>query len=896
MWRQESENPRHRLGMAGAALGGAVLALLLLSQLFFLERRAEQEAPREPVPPSSPEPASLADDSLGASAQRRTVTSEPQDATRSASTPLVLCVRDATSGARVPDAAVFVEPGTATNDARGGCWRVPASPGVTVHVSARGHFPVELGYRDLLGLAPDPDGEGRAAYLHRAGSLHVTVTDQEGSPVEGAYVRVECWDEAAARAVLPSPQPWPEFQPPWFYKVGASTDWVLRAGTDPSGGLTIPVLPAGRPLQVTASGACVDASEVVTIDPQTLSASLEISARRAMTVTGRVIDHAGRSVAGAMVEIVPEATEIALRRTNGLGEYRFVGVPPRPHVIRSQAPGTQVHVAPPFQPEMRLPDIVLAELVQVSGRVVPPWGGEGSAGCLDLTELDVSAISASGFSFPVPVASDGSFALSIEPGPAELSLRHRWNGQRVGGREVEAPTAGAILEVATGCAVHLQLLAPITPRQAMVHLWPVDVPVSDVVGWFHGRGMGIRQHVAVDAGGGATLSGIAPGRYCLGVRTRDSGSWLPDVRVPPGPPPEEARARLDAAAVAGIVRTPDGEGVAEVRLFLRDWAGGTTFVVSREDGSFDCSGLLPGPALIGPELPGMPARAATGVVLQPGAHERVEIELPATGTIAGRVTRSGTPVSGARIHLVAAEDSNEGRDGHATTNAQGEYVIEGVFPGELRIILVDSDQEGEYLTERGVHVGAGEVEDVSFVLPGKLVACSFREGGRPVGDVEGLVVDRAGRGTGYIRCEVRAGIPEDVLEALARPGAVATVLRRSSTITVAGVTVPATSFVAGVSYTDEGTVVLALHTGTLEVVGASDEPWSRPPVGQVVAIDGEPIEHAIYMRPVLAHGDARPDRVVFRGVPRGATVAVTIGETVEHYDFGQSTTLRVHWP
>ena len=894
MWRRQSENWWHRLGMAGAALGGAVLTLLLGIEIGVLGAREERVVPREQGPASSPEPTSLAEDGLGASAQRLATTPEPQRAFRSASLPLLLCVRDATSGARVPNAAVSVEPGTAISDAPGGCWRVPASAGATVHISAIGYFPWQIGYRDLLGLTPDQDGEGRSAYLHRAGSLHVTVIDQGGTPVEGAYVRVECWDEAAARAVLPGPQPWPEFQPPWFYKATASTDWVILAGTDPQGRLTIPILPAGRPLQVTASGACLNASRVVTIDPQALSASLEISTGRAITVTGRVIDHAGRSVPGVMVEIVPEATDIAVRRTNSLGEYRFVGVPPKFHVIRSRVPGAEVHLAPPFKPEMRLPNIVLAELVQVSGQVVLPWGG-GDSDCFDLTEFDVCAISASGSVSPVPVGNDGSFALSIEPGPAELSLRHRWNGQRVAAREVEAPMADAILEVGTGCAVRLRLLAAVPPRHASVHLWPQDNPLSDVVTWFHDRGRGIRQQVTLDKDGVATLRGISPGSYCLGVRTPDGGSWLPDVNIPSEPPPEEAHSRLDAAAVTGIVRTPDGKGVGEVRLFIRDWAGGSTFVVSRDNGSFDCSGLLPGPVLIGPELPGMPTKVARGVVLRPGVCEPVEIELPVTGTIAGKVTRSGAPVHGAKISLVAAEDSNSGCDGHATTNSQGEYIIAGVFPGEVRISLVVSNPGGEYLIERGIQVAAGEVEDVSFVLPEELVRCSFREGGRPVGDVDSLVVDRAGQGTGFIQCEVELGIPEDVLEALARPGAVGTVIRRSLTSTMAGVTVPATSFVADFAYDEGGGVVFALHTGTLEVVNVSKKPWIRPPVAQVIAIDREPIEHATYMRPVLAYDGARPDRVVFQGVPRGATVAVTIGETVEHYEFGQGITLSVHW-
>jgi hypothetical protein len=146
----------------------------------------------------------------------------------------------------------------------------------------------------------------------------------------------------------------------------------------------------------------------------------------------------------------------------------------------------------------------------------------------------------------------------------------------------------------------------------------------------------------------------------------------------------------DGAPVAGAevswsrertIVTPDGGRISTIDR------GGR--VVADEAGRFRISGLSPGLVL----LAGRASRLASADPMQVpvGIAERVtgvELRLADAGDLEGRVVSAsdGAGIEGAQIELMSPMNGGGGGGAGARTDANGQFVVRGVLPGEYRVL------------------------------------------------------------------------------------------------------------------------------------------------------------------------------------------------------------------
>jgi hypothetical protein len=221
-------------------------------------------------------------------------------------------------------------------------------------------------------------------------------------------------------------------------------------------------------------------------------------------------------------------------------------------------------------------------------------------------------------------------------------------------------------------------------------------------------------------------------------------------------PPAEARTfTLDLhlggtpGAIAGRVVGPDGQPVAGASVSIledtgsgvdpsgeRVGRGANVRLRSDERGLFACADLGPGLRYVVVRARGLPARSAEVVVL-PGRTARVEVALPPTARLHGRILDAGgKPVQGAHITARAAEG---GASTSIGTDADGCYDTGLVPAGHVRVsashksidpIGVELDLAAGADTEWSPVVGALRaihgrlVDEADRALQGVVVRCS----------------------------------------------------------------------------------------------------------------------------------------------------------------------------
>ncbi len=465
-------------------------------------------------------------------------------------------------------------------------------------------------------------------------------------------------------------------------------------------------------------------------------------------VRGVVKDIAGGEIDGALVVAGPgmqwsfTSGARAVARADAEGRFELWTKPGRIELKASAegyAPGVVAATSPSESAEIFLtPESVLV------GRVVHAQTGEG------VPDLQVTA--------------------SVYRNAEAVSVRSDAEGNfRIGGLQPGTYKPSASSDTFFGEApvqVHLGLGQTSEPIEIPVHPFAalegrVAIAGSDegcpdaTVSLMQGTDRAASGHA--DAEGSVVLRHVLPGEYEVVVRCPgmiSEGSY-PELVVT-----NESQTGLvwevrEGLAIRGVVVDPQGKGVGGISVSAsavvdasnaraqttNAWAG-----FSEGDGSFELSGLLPGRydiRVFGEGRP-VPDEPLT-VELDAGADRNdVRIELPASGTVKGRVIDEAGV--GQRDVIVNASQLGKGRGGFggAPTDDEGRFTLENVALGEVRVVAsragkqlrkpgtTDDDVQGELVT-----IAANEVVEVELVVErsdGVITGKVLDEGGAPVDD------------------------------------------------------------------------------------------------------------------------------------------------------------------
>jgi hypothetical protein len=227
---------------------------------------------------------------------------------------------------------------------------------------------------------------------------------------------------------------------------------------------------------------------------------------------------------------------------------------------------------------------------------------------------------------------------------------------------------------------------------------------------------------------------------------------------PPGNPPVKTVTKQVTAPATGVVLTLARNGRIEGRVVdkathdplrafqLLALKSGSTrrpqpHPVSSEDGTFSLD-LEPGSVDLSADAPGYVRAISTGLKIEEGkTTSGIELQLDHGGKITGRVTSNGRPLADANVVAQKTTDARmmasvmmQTDAGSATTDANGEFTLDGVAPGERVLAIskpdfVRKEKSTAVAADRETHV---EVElDRGLELHGRVVD----HDGRPLSDV-----------------------------------------------------------------------------------------------------------------------------------------------------------------
>lgn len=165
---------------------------------------------------------------------------------------------------------------------------------------------------------------------------------------------------------------------------------------------------------------------------------------------------------------------------------------------------------------------------------------------------------------------------------------------------------------------------------------------------------------------------------------------------------------------------------------------------SSDDGTFVLENVPPGDTQVVVNAAGYTSGRVAGLNVEDGKTiSGIEVALDTGSRLTGRVTGpDGQPVSGAVVRQSGEGPMMRMPDGMATTDANGEFAIEALEPGEKTFQISASG----YLTEsRTLTLSGREARlDVQLSSGAKVVGVVVNEAGAPVGDA--TVVVRGGSG------------------------------------------------------------------------------------------------------------------------------------------------------
>ena len=443
-------------------------------------------------------------------------------------------------------------------------------------------------------------------------------------------------------------------------------------------------------------------------------------------IAGRVT-FAGQPVAGASVELDSDLTDAGLlaparRRTGKDGLFDFGSQPPAKFSVAATADGKSPAIV---ETDTRDPNAGSEHLElrlggcdsQLFGHVSDSSGGPIAGAKLCLAPPRASAC----------VASDdgGAYSMCLTPHQSVVAVEARGYGGiydhfEYTGRRVQRDYALTPEATITGRVVRADRNTPVA--HASVRAASTE----------RGLRVGAPGATTTDDEGRFTIAGLAGGRYRVsafaeGLATAEAI----EVNVEPGRPSGELLLRLLAASrLAGVV-TDGRDPVVGATVSLRFGQPESIDAVTQSDGSFIIDPVARGVATVA--VADYDVREPKTVRIDRADLSGVRILVDTMGSIAGRVTKEGKGVPGARTFVSMRLEP-------VYTDADGNYIVHGLAPGHYR-----PSGEDPYTREFGMGtdlmLGKGEHRTgADFEIKWNGVICGnvVEPDGKPVGGVNVL--------------------------------------------------------------------------------------------------------------------------------------------------------------
>ena len=423
------------------------------------------------------------------------------------------------------------------------------------------------------------------------------------------------------------------------------------------------------------------------------------------TVTGTFVTPAGEPIEGAKITVTasPSARLLGETVTDAAGHWTLPGLPPGGiKVMLDDAGFVQVAHQKRYLSDgtvFTVPDggTVTVDETQLPGGTVT--GTYRTAAGDPINGADVYAYSAAnrvtGWGRTGP---DGGYRLvGVEPGQVKINFlrngQSQWAHQAADYASATAFTVTAdetivVDETQRSTARITGVVSAATGGPAEV----IEVAAEQVggTGWIKGD---------LTAGGGYTID-VPPGRWVVTVESAPVGiQYIPQAAkradatvftVTAGQTVRADETLLPLGAVQGVMRWSNGDVVYDRSVTL--WRDGAKVksVYTDDDGFYRFQGLQPGGYLISRDngdgsqtyIPGTlrPERAET-IPERAGEVTVRDFQQPQPATLRGRLTLAhGTPLPGFSVSSGTVPGDHQ--RGLATTDANGEWAITTVFPGE----------------------------------------------------------------------------------------------------------------------------------------------------------------------------------------------------------------------
>ena len=518
-------------------------------------------------------------------------------------------------------------------------------------------------------------GSRSELFLFPGSTLTGTVRDEAGRPVKGATVRLQ--------------------GDGWLTPAPAET-------TDARGAFTVAGVEPGEYVVVAREGARAAAIDTVIVPPRS-EASVELTLGAGGFASGRVVDGAGKALAGARVRVLSFedrglppfvgdslAGESAADGTFAIGPLPAGRLGLSVSLVRHAPRRLEVAVA--SRQSVDLGEVVLVPGLAIRGRV-RDRDRNGVAGALVHAQLGDagSGTGAESSSAETESESDGSFLIA---------------GLKPGTHEVTASTAGLVSArgraEAGGEPIMLVMEAggTITGRVVDAKGEPVDgamiiaqsatlSPGDPAMRWLSGTSGG------VEGEGRFVLRDAAADTYSLRVRATGYGEGsLANVKVVAGRQTDVGPVTLGGGgSVVGSVVDADGQGVPGATVLVeRDSNVHTGDLTAQTDsaGAFEVRGVPPGRVDVIARHPAYVPGRLRGVDVDPEKEPSpVRVVLTRGGRVEGRARhRDGSPFVGGRVQVYPARGGLPGGLDLAPTGADGSFVLEHVPAGTMSVNLM----------------------------------------------------------------------------------------------------------------------------------------------------------------------------------------------------------------